>query len=285
MIYFFLFLVAMLGWSLYRSRRKATPAAAEKPIYAHPQGYVEREPQPEAIPLPAIVISRGTLTFSRIGGLPNLPEGCDWPVDDEGKPLAFLCQIAFPELPALARELGYPETGALFFFYCQDQSVWGFDPKDFPKWRVIYTADLPVTAAPRAPSAGLAADDLFPPMPLGFSTAMTRAYDLDEDDDSEDGDGLRHMMGGYPDVIQNPMEEECQLASSGVYLGDPKAYQSTEALALRQEPNDWTLLLQLDSDEEVGMMWGDAGRVYFWIRRADLAKRDFSRVWMILQCY
>jgi uncharacterized protein YwqG len=29
---------------------------------------------------------------------------------------------------------------------------------------------------------------------------------------------------------------------------------------------------------------GDAGRLYFWIRKLDLRARDFSRIWMILQC-
>jgi uncharacterized protein YwqG len=44
------------------------------------------------------------------------------------------------------------------------------------------------------------------------------------------------------------------------------------------------LLLQVDSDD-VGMMWGDGGRLYFWIREQDARRADFSNVWMILQCY
>jgi uncharacterized protein YwqG len=147
---------------------------------------------------------------------------------------------------------------------------------------VIYIPEAP-SVVPRAPSAGLRADCVYRPFPLGFSTTVTHAYNLDDDDDGFDGQ--RHMMGGYPDVIQNPdMDEECELASNGIYLGDGKGYQSAEAQALRQRPNDWMLLLQLDSDEDAGMMWGDGGRLYFWIRKADLAKKDFSRVWMILQC-
>ncbi len=31
------------------------------------------------------------------------------------------------------------------------------------------------------------------------------------------------------------------------------------------------------------MMRGDAGRLYFYIRRQDLAERRFEDVWMILQ--
>jgi uncharacterized protein YwqG len=31
-------------------------------------------------------------------------------------------------------------------------------------------------------------------------------------------------------------------------------------------------------------MWGDLGRLYYWIRLQDLARADFSGVWMVLQC-
>lgn len=33
-----------------------------------------------------------------------------------------------------------------------------------------------------------------------------------------------------------------------------------------------------------GRMWGDAGSMSFWIRRCDLDRRDFSRVWATIEC-
>ena len=42
--------------------------------------------------------------------------------------------------------------------------------------------------------------------------------------------------------------------------------------------------LQLDSDDAAKMMWGDAGRLYFWIRDQDLRERRFDKTWMIYQC-
>ncbi len=50
---------------------------------------------------------------------------------------------------------------------------------------------------------------------------------------------------------------------------------------------DWILLLQVDTDDDSdgpGWMWGDCGRIYFWIRRQDLAARRFDRAWTVLQC-
>jgi len=31
-------------------------------------------------------------------------------------------------------------------------------------------------------------------------------------------------------------------------------------------------------------MWGDLGRIYYWIRDDDLAARRFDRSWLVLQC-
>ena len=39
---------------------------------------------------------------------------------------------------------------------------------------------------------------------------------------------------------------------------------------------DWRLLLQLDTDDEASMMWGDLGRLYFWITGDALRRRAFD---------
>jgi len=43
-------------------------------------------------------------------------------------------------------------------------------------------------------------------------------------------------------------------------------------------------LLQLDTNGGAGWMWGDSGRLYFWVPRADLRAWRFERVWVVLQC-
>lgn len=80
-----------------------------------------------------------------------------------------------------------------------------------------------------------------------------------------------HQIGGYPSPVQSDgMEAECENIArrSGHGGGDPA---------------DWRLLLQLDTDEDVGMMWYDVGALYFWIREQDARAGDFSKVWTILQ--
>jgi hypothetical protein len=63
-----------------------------------------------------------------------------------------------------------------------------------------------------------------------------------------------HRLGGAPHEIQNPMEAECELVRRGE---DPHAlpYSRQEEVAGEAKAR-WRLLLQVDSDETAGLMWG-----------------------------
>ncbi len=102
--------------------------------------------------------------------------------------------------------------------------------------------------------------------------------------ESEFGDP-DHRFGGHASETQGDMKLECQLVSNGLCCGVGDAYNSERGLALKDGRDDWRLLLQIDSDRDgPGWMWGDLGMIYFWIRRQDLAARDFDKVWCVLQC-
>ena len=82
------------------------------------------------------------------------------------------------------------------------------------------------------------------------------------------------------------MQLHCQLVSHGLSIGNLEGYFDPRRATLESGVEDWQLLLQIDSDEDnLGVIWGDAGLVYFWIRKQDLEKRDFSNVWLVLQCH
>ena len=40
----------------------------------------------------------------------------------------------------------------------------------------------------------------------------------------------------------------------------------------------------IDTEDDAGMMGGDAGRIYYWIRDQDLAAGAWDATWLILQC-
>jgi uncharacterized protein YwqG len=237
--------------------------------------------------------------FSKLGGLPALPPGIDWPLWNE-KPQSFLAQIDLAEINAVLPSF-LPSSGRLYFFYDQAQEAWGFDPKDRGAWQVFYSTaseselqervsptDLPDEFVYKTKYLCPVLVDLLP------DSQMLPSADFDWDRDGEEYEELRssvfggdrhHQILGYPTPIQNPgMEEQCQLASNGIYVGNSDGYNDPRVPQLKAGAGDWKLLLQLDSDEETGWMWGDVGTVYFWIREQDARKADFSKVWMVFQC-
>lgn len=256
-----------------------------------------------------------SLGESRIGGLPDVPPGFDWPRwatskprDDKfgqlwcpgaPAPLGFIAQIDLSAVPRLDDSL--PNSGWLYFFYDRYCEPWGFDPTDRGCCRVLYAgcarsalerarppsdADLEHVAQPcrvKAWAELSLPDDL---QGIEYGGTVYEAYrELCEELTNAGGETHHHLLG-YPQVVQSPMELECQLASNGVYCGDGEGYRSTQAKVLAKGAREWHLLLQIDTDEEgPGWMWGDMGRIYYWIKRKDLASLQFQNVWLIFQCF
>jgi uncharacterized protein YwqG len=55
--------------------------------------------------------------------------------------------------------------------------------------------------------------------------------------------------------------------------------------ALQAEQARWTLLAQIDTDGRAGMMWGDAGTLYWLARREGLSTDRLAPTSFIWQCY
>ena len=77
----------------------------------------------------------------------------------------------------------------------------------------------------------------------------------------------------------NPRVPECHDEAD-----DSSGYDDPRAKTLEAGAKDWRLLLQMDSDDDLDVMWGDAGILYFWIQADEARRGDFSNAWMILQC-
>lgn len=239
--------------------------------------------------------------FSRIGGMPLLPEDLVWP-EWKGAPLSFLCQLDLSELPEGCERNGLPALGVLYFFYNQEQETWGFEPEDIGSWQVIYTDKAKNQLSQRAIPEGLDKGCIYREKPVAFKAVETypdwqdeRVESLDLNDKQGDQyidlctsvfeDDSMHHLFGYPQPVQgNDMELECQLASNGLNCGDSSGYNDPRAKQLEAAKSDWILLFQLDTDDGAGMMWGDCGMLYFWIKKSDLKEKLFENCWMILQC-
>jgi uncharacterized protein YwqG len=231
---------------------------------------------------------------SKLGGKPWLPEGSSLPTADDGKPLTFLAQINFGEMPPID---GFPTQGVLQFFILGDDYYGANIDSDFSEdalsmqrhFRVVYwpdvnrelaQIDVPIDAADALPfdpeaecamvfeaaeapmSAGdvgieaLLGVDLFR---IGEEYAKENSLDDGEVVDAVFNclDGMGHKVGGYPGFTQD----------------DP-----------RSENTEYVLLFQLDTDDDIGMMWGDTGIANFFIPRDNLKRGDFSRVMYNWDC-
>ena len=98
--------------------------------------------------------------------------------------------------------------------------------------------------------------------------------------------GAKNQIFGYANCVQGPMELECQLATNGIYCGDPSGYEDPKKKELESEKEDWILLFQIDLEEDnAGMIWGDVGKLYYWVRKQDLKDKKFNKSWFSLQCH
>ena len=254
------------------------------------------------------------LGATRFGGKPDVPPDFVWPTYEgesydhvvKDRPLTFLAQFNCEELAQFDKEHLLPDHGLLSFFYETDTQCWGYDPNDKGCARVYWFEDMSALSAADFP-ADMGEDFKFPmvkiqiaqktsyPSWTDFSEVFPDekdydAFDLVWNELTDETPENRSQLLGWPDVIQNSMFDECDLASQGYYLGDGHGWNKIPK-AIRQQAEEtardrWMLLFQLDTVEQGNfeLMFGDCGHIYFYITKEDLAARRFDRIWLILQC-
>lgn len=250
-------------------------------------------------------------TPTRFGGEPLAPRDFQWPYfetasfDDpsgevKSRPLAFLAQFDCAELAKYDKENLLPHRGVLSFFYSVESNRWGFDPAD-KGCSQVYWFEERDDLVPAPFPQDLSADYRFPALKISMKKEdsypdyddLPSEVDSDEYEEffeelnADEEDSVSKLLG-WPNVIQNAMAEECELIAREFYLGGDlrEIPQEVREEASRGANDRWRLLFQLDTVEQddFELMFGDCGRIYFWIRKEDLAARRFDRVWLVLQC-
>jgi len=240
---------------------------------------------------------------SKIGGLPDLPVGSEWPVHPGGLPYAFIAQINLRELvEAVGDAPGLPSSGLLSFFWDPED---GYDAVPACS-RVIYTegTDLAPVAFPAElkpiHEQATGREDVgsstvyTPPQPVSFYRGIAPPsddlrvpeHDARLADLEEDSNPLAENLDDFFQFIM-----DCGMFQ----VPDWKRYQILGApCPIQPDPRidanggetegqlDWILLLQvpLAAWEVDG---GAEGDLYFFAHKDDLAKRDFSRARAVYQ--
>jgi uncharacterized protein YwqG len=242
---------------------------------------------------------------TKIGGLPQLPPNTEWPRIGKLEALSFVGQINLREISKFPGSEVLPHSGSLSFFYDVINQPWGgYEHGD--SWRVIYVEEGTPTTKLDPPDKEV---HLVPLLGVDMAAEMTfpapRSIEIEHLPFDEDRArmakyfGFRdelvglmdhstaHRILGHPDAIQGCMQRTIQFESRNVKLpeGVYSYYEHPRANELIPGAFDWLLLLQLDSINYSQEMWGDTGRLFFWIQKKSLALRQFDRVWLMLQSH
>jgi uncharacterized protein YwqG len=234
---------------------------------------------------------------SRIGGEPDVSSNFKWPERND-VPQSFIAQIYLEDVHQYDTHGILPSHGMLWFFYDAKQETYGADPVDRGGWSVIFSDDY-AGIERRAGPANLPAESQLKACTVSFASEITLSqnpkleipgFDWTDDEvqkyetllstfpNADDHSAVHHQLLGNPQTIQDDMRLECQFASHGIKdINEPRAAEISKGA------NEWQLLLQIDSDESIGVSWGSSGMIYFWITESDLKAHKFEQSWLVLQ--
>jgi uncharacterized protein YwqG len=267
----------------------AKAAAALASFLERHRGAVEATRRP-VVAFELEAMAADELLASKVGGAAWWPEGCAHPTSAKGEALVLLAQVDLAALPPSGLDL--PKQGLLQFFFVPD---WRFgedrpddqSPESLALARghqVVYHADASGPAAP-LPAATKRQ------LPLEVAGPLRMVFSVGSETMSrEDWRFDKLFPGGFDAALEQHCEPEGanpELAAEGMWecsdsdrhkLGGYPSFTQEDP---RNRP-ELELLFQLVSDD--GVMWGDAGIGNFFITDADLAARDFSRVFYRCDC-
>lgn len=229
---------------------------------------------------------------SRLGGITDLPSGIQWP-RYEGRPLSLVAQLNMEDVAPHDVEKVLPTTGWLYFFYDLETMPWG-EKEDFGKWRVIYYGGKNDQLARQNQSKTEKHRLNLCKLSFQSQRFIPTSWDFNVDWDKPEliiypeniglsknevdqyyqlvrqiiGENPNHWMLGHANPVQALMEKSCPSMVDNTTDGD-----------------DWLLLLQVDTDHELNIMWDDGGMIYYWIHKDALVAQNFDKVWLFLQCY
>jgi uncharacterized protein YwqG len=234
---------------------------------------------------------------SRIGGLPDLPPKVNWPMRN-GRPCGFIAQINLSEVAPFDEDHLLPRDGILLFFFdgrdyedevyipyqTGNETIIYFDgditllerASDFPelldemqRYRtcsIRFEHNWMLPNSWNATSRTLeqevfqfvkARNNEIPPLIKIYEQLIDKLIPYPDND--------KHHLFGYaePVIQDDPIYLISRIDADGKTL---------EELQL-----EWTLLLQISSDDLPGMLWGDTSSLYYSLRTRDLIAKQFNK--------
>lgn len=216
---------------------------------------------------------------SKLGGLPDMPIHLSPPLY-KGRPLHFLAQLNMEQVKVYDKENLFPEKGILYVFYDVEEQPWGFEDDEGCFKILFHEGDMTdlrrieyLSSYPELEPLscfGIQCN-VFPSLPEYLS-------DLADDEEEKRYWYLKHGLSELQ--LEWP-----KVRPSHQIFGHPCSVQNDVLDELCGDEENAVLLLQVDSDDEWDVMWGDAGMLYFVIEREQLLNKQFDQTKFSLQCH
>jgi len=222
---------------------------------------------------------------SRIGGNPYFPKTMTYPTDNKGRPLLFLAQINFEDVPPID---SYPDKGILQF-YISDDDLHGLDLDDMTNqngFKILYFEEIDRDETNIFTDFSFLPDFDYSPLlpnaayPVEFRTMEEAMPVTDIEFETEFGEEFFQQFGDREWDVKD--EYTRQVSAKGHKIGGYAHFTQWDP---RTADEPMVLLFQVDSDPEFDISWGDMGVGNFFILKEDLEKRNFSKVMFYWDCY
>lgn len=261
-------------------------------------------------PLPMLhfdtIRAETTVFDSKLGGTPYMPKDFTYPTDSgkhAGQPLKLLAQLNLDELVHIKN---FPHGGMLQFFIAVNE-LYGVnfdDYNDRSGFKVIYHKDIikdksQLMSAEDIPSFDtdigtfpFSGEFLLKPRrtemckitaaDFRFENELIKTYNNITGESikytylmNESYFGSEHTLEDMYDVLIN--EGTCMGGYPNFTQNDPRSYS-------KDQQSKTILLMQIDSDLDNDIMWGDMGIANFFITPEDLAAENFDNVLYTWDC-
>ncbi|WP_292627838.1 MULTISPECIES: DUF1963 domain-containing protein [unclassified Novosphingobium] len=222
------------------------------------------------------------------GGLPLLPSEIAWPMVDE-TPFVFVCQIDLSEISIDDKFEWLPDKGTIFFFVAPSTC----DETAPELFRVIHSFDstdhqhpLPVGGAPPYPRFDLTFESDFT-YDLEFSASALQHDDQVEFDkwayevNAARKSHTKWQLDGWPCDLQSnkDMPRICEMRYRNLTDNDHgvlKSQNFSNSLA------DWVFIGRVHRTG-LDSPWAYYHCGYFWVRKSDAKRGDFSKAMFFTQ--
>lgn len=242
------------------------------------------------------ILKKTSVLDSKIGGIPYLPKGTNYPTSSQGEPLYLIAQLNISKLKGGTFPL---ETGILQF--------WGMNRSDYGCHTSLYTTSdtCPVLYYPMVEPAHTE-DELLELYPflgqeretfpishpdgfgMDFSSGLCPITPTEDDFEIAFVEAFSTLTSEYDvqsfgELFQMDELQADDILTAYIPVGHKLlGYGTPMAKDPRDEVDckDYVLLFHLDSDdiEEQEISWGDCGLAHWYIHPKDLEEGNFSNV-------